>query len=118
MIGSALGMVQGEANEYNSHESQEQARDRCPEHRFCPESHSLLSLQVTYVAVLLPLTLYLIFLGYKIAYRGLNSLERGCYIYGSLLLIFSSVVACGSALLLPGFGYWIAFEGGWSRLLG
>ena len=89
----------------------------CPKHTFCPQSHVLLGLQVSYFAVLLPLTCYLIFLGYKIADCGFDALDTGQKIRGALLFWSGMLLACAAALVLPWSGYWMVFEGGIDSLL-
>ena len=76
-----------------------------------------MSVQVAYFALLLPLTFYLVFLGYKIADGGLDALERGRHIRGAGGFWSGIALACGSAVLLPPFGYWLAFNDGFGGLL-
>ena len=86
--------------------------NRCPKHSFCPDSSALLGLQIVYIALVFPLTLFLIYFGYQLADRGFDIMERGGYVKGWLIFVGAIMLACGSALLLPWFGYWAAFEGG------
>lgn len=116
-ISGPPSVTQGEANEHQTGEANDNASDSCPEHAFCPESHLLLSFQVAYILILLPLTIFLVFLGYQQAYRGLYAFERRAYLYGYWACVSGGLLACGSALLLPGWGYWLAFEGGLTSLL-
>lgn len=90
----------------------------CPKHSFCPQSHFLLSVQIAFFVLLLPLALRLVFTGYGIADRGLDSLEKGRKVSGYIKLIGGGLIALCTAFILPYLGYWIAFEGGALRLLG
>lgn len=92
-------------------------REGCPKHAFCPKSHFLLGAQIAYIAVFLPLTLSLVFFGYKLADRGFDALDSGKKAVGITRLLGGGLLIFGSALLLPYGGYWLAFEGGMSSIL-
>lgn len=117
VVRSAFGVVQCVSNKNQSSEGQQQTANSCPRHSFCPNSHFLLGFQIAYIALLLPATLYLVLLGYKIAYSGLDALERKRWINGGLRLAVAAAIAVSSALFLPGIGYWLAFEGGLAKFL-
>lgn len=117
VIGGEFRVMESKTHQNDTNERDKYRRDGCPKHAFCPESHVLLSFQIGYFALLLPLTCLLVFFGYKIAYRALYALQEGRIIYGLALFMGAILLACGSALLLPGLGYWFAFEGGaWAIL--
>jgi hypothetical protein len=89
-----------------------------PEHRLRPVGHVLLGVQIGYFALLLPLTLGLVFAGYQAANRGFDFIERGRKYVGGALLICAAVFNPLVAIGLPWVGYWIAFDGGLGWLLG
>ena len=106
---------------YNSEESNERednSSQSCEKHAFCPKGHTHLGIKIASLAILMPLTLYLVFLGYEVADRGLDAFERGRWVYGGWLMLCAIVVACGSAFFLPLGGYWFVFENGVETLLG
>ena len=116
-VGSAAGVVQSSNDSHEGGKCEQYSRESGPEHQLGPFRHALLGAQIAYFAILLPLTLYLVFLGYQIANGALDALERGRWVNGGWRLISAVIVACGSALLLPALGYWLAFEGGILRFL-
>jgi hypothetical protein len=116
-VGGSAGLVESQGNQTDTNERDDDRSERCPKHSFCPESHILLGFQIGYFTLLLPLTCLLVFIGYKIAYRAFYALYCGRVVYGLLLSSSAILIACGSAFLLPMFGYWLAFEGGIWRLL-
>jgi hypothetical protein len=77
----------------------------------------LLSAQIGYIALLLPLSLLGILLGYQIAYSGGDRIDCGDKAIGICLLLAGLSLALVCAGLLPGLGYWLAFEGGLNSLL-
>ncbi len=85
---------------------------------FAHTSHLLLGVQIGFLALYLPLAFFGVFLGYKLAYRGLDRLERRSYLAGAWLFLCGFALAMFRACVLPGFGYWLAFEGGAARILG
>lgn len=88
----------------------------CLKHAFCPENHFLLGVQIAYLTIFLPLVFWLVLCGYKIADSGFDLVDGGRYRPGIFRLVAGGLIAVGSAGLLPGFGYWLAFEGGVSTL--
>lgn len=112
VVSGPTSVVQGPNNGDQRGERQKHRGDSRPEHSLCPYSHVLLCAQVVYFALFLPLTGYLVFLGYQVANGGLDALERGQKVIGYRRLLLGSLIALGSAGLLPGVGFWLAFEGG------
>jgi hypothetical protein len=104
-------------NQADTSERQDHAREGCPKHSFCPESHILLGFQIAYLEALLPLALLGVFTGYLITYRGLDRIERGDKALSIGLLLAGAALALFCAGFLPGFGYWLTFEGGAQSLL-
>lgn len=95
----------------------EHRREGCPKHSFCPKSHFLLGAQIAYITVFLPLTLSLVFFGYKLADRGFDAFDSRKKAVGVTRLLSGGLLIFGSALLLPYGGYWLAFEGGLASIL-
>jgi hypothetical protein len=84
----------------------------CHKHQFCPESHLLLGLQIVFTALIIPLTVILVYFGYQLAHRGLDTIERGQRINGGLIFSLAGLLAIGGSFFLLLAGYWFAFEGG------
>ena len=83
------------------------------------DRYFLLGLQICYVALLLLLTCYVVFLGYQIADRGVDHIVEGSRKVRGIILFWSGILlACGGGFFLPLAGYWMAFEGGVNSLLG
>jgi hypothetical protein len=112
------GLKESVAHIGNTNGSYNDSRESCPKHSFCPESHGLLGVQVSYIFILLPIVLWLVGRGFQIMERGFNAIEGRCYVHGNAMVVVGCALSCGSALLLPWGGYWLAFEGGLVRALG
>lgn len=118
VISGSPGMVKCPPNEDQAHNGRYYRADRCPKHSFCPNSHVLLGLQIICVLFILPITFGLVFLGYQIANSGFDASDRGQKLRGFWAFCVGVCVAVASAVLLPWFGYWLAFEGGLAGILG
>lgn len=112
VISSPPRVMEGSYDSDQGGKRENNGRNRCPKHAFCPESHVLLGLQISYFVLFLPLCLGSVFLGYRVANRGFDSLEGGKVVNGWLWLCAAGGLAVGSAFLLPWLGYWLLFEGG------
>lgn len=118
VISSPARMVQSSKYSKKPKECYDDTGEGGPEHRLRPRCHLFMSIQISSFAVLLISGFYLVFLSYKVADSGLDALERRRWIDGGFRLIFGVVLALIGSLCLPWFGYWLAFNGGFSHLLG
>ncbi len=89
-----------------------------PKHPLGPSSHILLRGQIAAFSLLLCITFGLALLSYKIADRAFDACERGRIILGARR--FTVALICGPVAVigLPGWGYWLIFEGGFGSVLG
>lgn len=117
VIGRDLGVMERPRNQHDADASKNDRAKRSDEHPHRPEDHALLGLQIAYFTLFLPLVVWLVWLGYQVADRGLYSLDRGQKARGALLFWSGILLAYGSAFLLPYGGYWLMFEGRTWRLL-
>jgi len=117
VISGTAGMVQRSDKQSYAYQSNSSSNSSCPKHHFCPKSHIHLSLQIGFLAGLVPFVLGLIFWGYRLADRGLDLLERGRKFFGFGLLLGTVIATPTLAIVLLSSGYWLAFENGFLLLL-
>lgn len=111
----SLGVIQGAPNQENAKPGQKDRTDSREEHPLGPQSHTLLGVQIIFLALYMGGVFFLVLRGYKIADRGFDALDSGNKRKGVLLFWGGYFLAFGSALGLPFLGYWLTFE---SRFFG
>lgn len=117
IVGGAARVMQCSDNGDERDERQNHSRGSRYEHPESPLGHSLLGIKIAAIALHLPLTLYLVFFGYKIADRGFDAFESGRRVHGVGLLIAATVVACGFAFFGVALGAWLLLDGGLEVIL-
>lgn len=117
-LADTSGFHQRLSNVDDADRSDRDRGERCPEHSFCPESHVLLGFQIAYVVFIAPLVVCGVLLGFKVAEGGLDPLKYGSKLLGGAYFLLGICGTVASAGLLPGIGFWLAFEGGGARFLG